>query len=99
MIGYSVDYVVHLAHMYCEGKHFGHNTRRLNELHSFCRELEDIVIESTNDVNLWMKSNRPCLQIIFCDFRGDERAKFAIRNMGSTIFAGHLTMRCRFEDV
>ena len=28
VIGYSVDYVVHLAHMYCEGKHFGHNTRR-----------------------------------------------------------------------
>eukprot|EP00438_Fugacium_kawagutii_P016061 Skav221541 [mRNA] locus=scaffold1813:168543:172608:+ [translate_table: standard] len=27
VIGYSVDYVVHLAHMYCEGKHFGHNTR------------------------------------------------------------------------
>jgi len=48
VIGYSVDYVVHLAHMYCEGKHFGHNTR-------------------------------------------DERAKFAIRNMGSTIFAGAIT--------
>lgn len=28
VIGYSVDYVVHLAHMYCEGTHFGHNTRR-----------------------------------------------------------------------
>ncbi|CAE7196295.1 DISP1 [Symbiodinium natans] len=48
VIGYSVDYVVHLAHMYCEAKHFGHETR-------------------------------------------DERAKFAIRNMGSTIFAGALT--------
>ncbi|CAE7708242.1 disp1 [Symbiodinium pilosum] len=48
VIGYSVDYVVHLAHMYCEAKHFGHQTR-------------------------------------------DERAKFAIRNMGSTIFAGALT--------
>lgn len=48
VIGYSVDYVVHLAHMYCEGKHFGHNTR-------------------------------------------DERATFAIRNMGSTIFAGAIT--------
>mmetsp|Transcript_63841 Transcript_63841/g.149913 ORF Transcript_63841/g.149913 Transcript_63841/m.149913 type:complete len:1002 (-) Transcript_63841:88-3093(-) len=48
VIGYSVDYVVHLAHMYCEAKHFGHQTR-------------------------------------------DERAAFAIRNMGSTIFAGALT--------
>ncbi|OLP80353.1 Protein dispatched-like 1 [Symbiodinium microadriaticum] len=48
VIGYSVDYVVHLAHMYCEAKHFGHETR-------------------------------------------DDRAKFAIRNMGSTIFAGALT--------
>ena len=27
VIGYSVDYVVHLAHMYCEAKHFGHETR------------------------------------------------------------------------
>ncbi|CAJ1378475.1 unnamed protein product [Effrenium voratum] len=48
VIGYSVDYVVHLAHMYCESSHFGHYTR-------------------------------------------DARAKFAIRNMGSTIFAGALT--------
>eukprot|EP00913_Durusdinium_trenchii_P025147 g23606.t1 len=48
VIGYSVDYVVHLAHMYSEGMHFGHQTR-------------------------------------------DERAKFAIRNMGSTIFAGAIT--------
>eukprot|EP00435_Cladocopium_sp_Y103_P006972 s3697_g2.t1 len=53
VIGYSVDYVVHLAHMYCEGKHFGHNTR--------------------------------------CSIAGDERATFAIRNMGSTIFAGAIT--------
>ncbi|CAK9002145.1 unnamed protein product [Durusdinium trenchii] len=48
VIGYSVDYVVHLAHMYSEGMHFGHQTR-------------------------------------------DERAKFAIRSMGSTIFAGAIT--------
>ena len=32
VIGYSVDYVVHLAHMYCEAKHFGHQTRRLPQL-------------------------------------------------------------------
>lgn len=31
VIGYSVDYVVHLAHMYCEGKHFGHQTRHFTE--------------------------------------------------------------------
>jgi len=27
VIGYSVDYVVHLAHIYCEAKHSGHQTR------------------------------------------------------------------------
>merc|ERR1712217_578020 len=27
VIGYSVDYVVHLAHTYCEAKHHGYNTR------------------------------------------------------------------------
>ncbi|CAE8643010.1 unnamed protein product, partial [Polarella glacialis] len=48
VIGYSVDYVVHLAHMYCEAKEHGHKTR-------------------------------------------DARARFAILNIGSTVFAGALT--------
>lgn len=48
VIGYSVDYIVHLAHMYCEAHEYGY------------------------------------------EHRGD-RAAFAIRNMGSTIFAGALT--------
>eukprot|EP00929_Paragymnodinium_shiwhaense_P001043 TRINITY_DN101271_c0_g1_i1.p1 TRINITY_DN101271_c0_g1~~TRINITY_DN101271_c0_g1_i1.p1 ORF type:complete len:1102 (+),score=237.23 TRINITY_DN101271_c0_g1_i1:27-3332(+) len=48
VIGYSVDYVVHLAHIYAESKHFGRKTR-------------------------------------------EERAMFAIENMGSTVFAGSLT--------
>eukprot|EP00933_Yihiella_yeosuensis_P008580 TRINITY_DN114106_c0_g1_i1.p1 TRINITY_DN114106_c0_g1~~TRINITY_DN114106_c0_g1_i1.p1 ORF type:complete len:149 (+),score=21.30 TRINITY_DN114106_c0_g1_i1:22-447(+) len=48
VIGYSVDYVVHLAHMYCEAAHHGHVTR-------------------------------------------EERAKFAVRSMGATVFAGAIT--------
>ncbi|CAK0793988.1 unnamed protein product [Prorocentrum cordatum] len=48
VIGYSVDYVVHLAHVYCEASKKGHQTR-------------------------------------------DARATFAVRNMGSTIFAGAVT--------
>mmetsp|Transcript_51965 Transcript_51965/g.96142 ORF Transcript_51965/g.96142 Transcript_51965/m.96142 type:complete len:1028 (+) Transcript_51965:72-3155(+) len=49
VLGYSVDYVVHLAHIYCEGgSHYGLKTR-------------------------------------------GERAAFAIRNMGSTVFAGAVT--------
>jgi hypothetical protein len=48
VIGYSVDYVVHLAHIYCEASQHGLKTRA-------------------------------------------ERANFAIKNMGSTIFAGALT--------
>ncbi|CAK0890828.1 unnamed protein product, partial [Prorocentrum cordatum] len=48
VIGYSVDYVVHLAHVYCEAAKQGHQTR-------------------------------------------DARATFAVRNMGSTIYAGAVT--------
>eukprot|EP00403_Amphidinium_massartii_P029269 CAMPEP_0178392510 /NCGR_PEP_ID=MMETSP0689_2-20121128/11715_1 /TAXON_ID=160604 /ORGANISM="Amphidinium massartii, Strain CS-259" /LENGTH=1011 /DNA_ID=CAMNT_0020013085 /DNA_START=129 /DNA_END=3164 /DNA_ORIENTATION=- len=49
VLGYSVDYVVHLAHIYCEGgSHHGLQTR-------------------------------------------GERAEFAIKNMGSTVFAGAIT--------
>jgi len=48
VIGYSVDYVVHLAHIYCEANHAGLKTR-------------------------------------------GERAEFAVRNMGSTVFAGAIT--------
>eukprot|EP00933_Yihiella_yeosuensis_P070912 TRINITY_DN79072_c0_g1_i1.p1 TRINITY_DN79072_c0_g1~~TRINITY_DN79072_c0_g1_i1.p1 ORF type:complete len:946 (-),score=131.26 TRINITY_DN79072_c0_g1_i1:532-3369(-) len=48
VIGYSVDYVVHLAHIYCEAKHHGCSTR-------------------------------------------DDRATFAIKNMGSTVFYGAVT--------
>jgi len=48
VIGYSVDFVVHLAHIFCEAAHHGCNTRA-------------------------------------------EKAEFAIRNMGSTVFAGAIT--------
>mmetsp|Transcript_4461 Transcript_4461/g.9667 ORF Transcript_4461/g.9667 Transcript_4461/m.9667 type:complete len:1035 (+) Transcript_4461:67-3171(+) len=48
VLGYSVDYVVHLAHIYCEAASHGHSTR-------------------------------------------DDRAKYAIQNMGTTIFAGAIT--------
>jgi len=48
VIGYSVDYVVHLAHIYCEARHHGAHTRA-------------------------------------------DRAQFALRNMGSTVFAGAIT--------
>jgi len=48
VIGYSVDYVLHLAHMYCEAGEHGHHTK-------------------------------------------GERAEFAIRNIGSTVFAGAIT--------
>mmetsp|Transcript_72658 Transcript_72658/g.210362 ORF Transcript_72658/g.210362 Transcript_72658/m.210362 type:complete len:1046 (+) Transcript_72658:102-3239(+) len=48
VIGYSVDYVVHLAHIYCEAGHHGITKR-------------------------------------------EERAAFAVRNMGSTVFAGAIT--------
>jgi len=48
VIGYAVDYVVHLAHIYCEARAYGHETR-------------------------------------------DARANFAVKNMGSTIFAGAVT--------
>eukprot|EP00928_Gymnodinium_smaydae_P045063 TRINITY_DN30084_c0_g1_i1.p1 TRINITY_DN30084_c0_g1~~TRINITY_DN30084_c0_g1_i1.p1 ORF type:complete len:1044 (-),score=224.44 TRINITY_DN30084_c0_g1_i1:40-3171(-) len=48
VIGYSVDYVVHLAHMYEEAHSFGHRSR-------------------------------------------EDRAEFAIRNMGTTVFAGAIT--------
>jgi len=48
VLGYSVDYVVHLAHIYCEAGSHGLDTR-------------------------------------------DERAKYAIQNMGTTIFAGAIT--------
>merc|ERR1712048_1223188 len=48
VIGYSVDYVVHLAHAYCEAKHHGYTTR-------------------------------------------GERAEFAAKSMGLTVFFGALT--------
>jgi len=48
VIGYSVDYVVHLAHIYCEAAEHGLETR-------------------------------------------DDRSAFAIKNMGSTVFAGAIT--------
>merc|ERR1712187_225243 len=48
VIGYSVDYVVHLAHMYGEAVHYGYEKRQ-------------------------------------------DRAEFAIRNMGTTVFAGAIT--------
>eukprot|EP00403_Amphidinium_massartii_P033930 CAMPEP_0178446626 /NCGR_PEP_ID=MMETSP0689_2-20121128/40916_1 /TAXON_ID=160604 /ORGANISM="Amphidinium massartii, Strain CS-259" /LENGTH=996 /DNA_ID=CAMNT_0020071487 /DNA_START=155 /DNA_END=3145 /DNA_ORIENTATION=+ len=48
VLGYSVDYVVHLAHIYCEAAQHGKSTR-------------------------------------------DERARYAIENMGTTIFAGAIT--------
>jgi len=48
VIGYSVDYTLHLSHMYCEAGQHGHQTRA-------------------------------------------ARTEFAVRNMGSTVFAGAAT--------
>jgi len=48
VIGYSVDFCVHLAHMYTEADKYGHKDR-------------------------------------------DDRCQFAVRNLGTTIFAGALT--------